>query len=260
MSSLKNTHSPQQVAGSPLRQLTLNFGQKPCKTSAKTTNCKECGMLYDKNDVDDRKLHEKFHHDKEKTLTYVKSKDEKVVREYLDGKCVVLQWGVDTDKHLNKAVQILNYVDQQLGILNDDRTKRMSDQKSACNIKNLSKFYLFVSSMTNRIEGFCLAEPLSRAYPIFYLNETKSTFSYDETGPGEKVYCGISRIWVSDQMRRKNIGTRLLDCVCANFLYFLPLEKNQIAFSDPTEMGQALAKSFTKSDSFLVYNSNSNAN
>lgn len=45
---------------SPLRQLTLNFGQKPIKT----IQCQECGMIYNSNDRQDETVHQKHHQEK----------------------------------------------------------------------------------------------------------------------------------------------------------------------------------------------------
>lgn len=234
----------------PLKQLTLNFGQKPATN--KTITCQKCGMVYNSNSNEDEQTHAKYHRtdraEKEKMLNYSSSsKHEKIVQTYLDGgKCVVLQWGIDSTQALAKALQILDYVDEQLGI-NEPRMD--SNQFNPRNIKNLTKFYMYVSN--GKIVGFCLAEPITVAHRISYVSTTG--FTYDET-KGEKASCGISRIWVSEAMRRRGIATRLLDCVCSNFLYVVKLEPGELAFSDPTEFGQALAKSYVRADSFLVYN------
>ncbi len=96
-----------------------------------------------------------------------------------------------------------------------------------------------------------MAEHIEKAYKIQYINQS---FTYDEKA-AEKALCGISRIWVSTSMRRNKIATKLLDCARMNFLYFRVLELNEIAFSDPTQLGQAFAKSYLQNEHFLVYNS-----
>lgn len=236
----------------PFKQLTLNFGQKPTKPN----QCKECGMIYNLDDKQDEQMHAKYHQDKDKVMKYSSLKGEKIVKEYLDGKCVVIQAGIDNKLALQKAFQVLDFVDSQLGI-NEQILAISNNFENSENmpsyVKNLSKFYFFISFISKKIDGFCLAEPLEWAHRIKYLGDKQTNFSFDQT-KREKVYCGITRIWVSPEMRRKGIASRLLDCVCQNFLYIKPLETSEIAFSDPTQMGQCLAKSFTNSNNFLIYN------
>ena len=236
----------------PFKQLTLNFGQKPTKPN----QCKECGMVYNLEDRLDEQMHAKYHQDKDKVMKYTSLKGEKLVREYLDGKCVVIQVGIDQKVALQKAFQVLEYVDTQLGI-NEGFLAIPNSSESSENIpsfmNNFSKFYLYISFISKKIDGFCLAEPIESAHRIKYLGDKLTNFTFDES-KREKVYCGITRIWVSPEMRRKGIASRLLECVCKNFLYIKQLEPNEIAFSDPTQMGQNLARSFTKSNNFLIYN------
>lgn len=191
-------------------------------------------------------------------LNYSTLKNEKIVKEYLDGICIVIQWGIDPKQSVNKALQVLEYVDSELGINELNKSIDQNDSQnfistSSLNIKNLSKFYFFISKLSKKIDGFCHAEPIEYAHKIKYLSDSKESFTIEDSS-AERAFCGITRIWVSNNMRRKGIATRLLECVCDNFLYIRKLEPNQLAFSDPTEFGRLLAKSFTKSSSFLIYN------
>lgn len=228
---------------SPLRQLTLNFGQKSPKTSV----CKECGMIVDSSCREDQQIHEKLHRaeksDREKALIYSStlSKSEHVVKLYADGRCVVVSPDTAAKPIVSKIMSILAYVDQDLGI-----------HDSPDRLPSMTKIYLFVSN-ASKIDGFCLTEPVVEAY--WSAHTDRGSLTYDESRPerGGNM-CGISRIWVSRGMRRHGVATRLLDCVCVNFLYVAALDpRRQLAFSDPTESGQALAKAFIKSEKFLVY-------
>ena len=228
---------------SPLTQLTLNFGQR----APNSIECKECGLFYDLNDKEDSKLHKKIHNEREAALRYsINSESEKVVQEYPDGKCVVVEFGVDPKHLVRKALQVLEYVDHSLGIRQDENQQTIKSY----DVSNSAKFYFFISA--KKIVGFCLAEKIERAHRIKYLNSQSNAFVYDEV-QAEKAECGISRIWVWPGLRRNKIASRLLDCVRLNFLYFCYIASNQIAFSDPTQLGQALAKSYFATDAFLVY-------
>jgi len=52
---------------------------------------------------------------------------------------------------------------------------------------------------------------------------------------------GISRIWTSKGSRKKGIAKALLKCVAKTFLTKVTA-KDMVAFSQPTEMGTALAR------------------
>ncbi|KAF3442741.1 hypothetical protein FNV43_RR16658 [Rhamnella rubrinervis] len=68
--------------------------------------------------------------------------------------------------------------------------------------------------------------------------------------------CGIRAIWVSPANRRKHIATQLLDAVRKSFCLGYVLERSQLAFSQPTSTGKALASNYVGTGSFLVYKSN----
>lgn len=61
-------------------------------------------------------------------------------------------------------------------------------------------------------------------------------------------------MWTSNEHRKKGIATRMLDCVKADFLYGMTVGKEQIAFSQPTESGQNLARKWFRQEfGWLVY-------
>lgn len=212
-------------------------------------------MVYDSDDKLDEQVHLKYHHEKDRILNYSLLKHEKLVHDYIDSKCIVIEYGIDSKQAIGKAIQVLEYVDSQLGIRykNDNLLNEDNHNKK---VKDQSKFYLFISCLTKKIDGFCLAEHINHAYKIEYTNNNQSTFTLNQTKP-IKALCGISRIWVSPNSRRQGIASKLLECVCKNFLYVQQLEPEQIAFSDPTQMGQHLARKFFNTNSFLIYNENS---
>ena len=65
---------------------------------------------------------------------------------------------------------------------------------------------------------------------------------------------GINRIWVLPEARRKSVATRLLDAVRSSLIYGTIVEKNQVAFTDPTPDGRRLAAKYVEREDFLVYN------
>ncbi|KAF9105580.1 N-acetyltransferase esco2 [Mortierella sp. GBA35] len=69
----------------------------------------------------------------------------------------------------------------------------------------------------------------------------------------QPAICGINRIWVSSQHRRQRIASRMLDAVRDRFIYACKLETKDLAFSQPTGDGKALARQYLGTDRFLVY-------
>lgn len=70
---------------------------------------------------------------------------------------------------------------------------------------------------------------------------------------GKPIKCGVSRIWVSEQHRRKNIATHLLDILRKNFISGYVLALDDFAFSAPSADGKKLAQTYSKSKEYLIY-------
>jgi N-acetyltransferase len=101
-----------------------------------------------------------------------------------------------------------------------------------------------------------MAEQIDQSHKIMCLSDDNQNEAISvEKEKTKEVICGINRIWVSSEARRNRIATRLLDCVCKNFLFIQTIESNKLAFSDPTEFGKLLAKSYCKTNSVFVYTS-----
>ncbi|CUS11230.1 unnamed protein product [Tuber aestivum] len=77
----------------------------------------------------------------------------------------------------------------------------------------------------------------------FYVDDG---FSRSETS--RPAILGVSRVWVCADHRRRGIATRLLDCAREHFIYGMKIEKDDVAFSQPTESGGALARGWFGAD------------
>ncbi|RKP38483.1 ESCO1/2 acetyl-transferase-domain-containing protein [Dimargaris cristalligena] len=107
-----------------------------------------------------------------------------------------------------------------------------------------SKYKVFLCiSATQYVMGCAVVERIKTAYA------TTTRSSTD----GVPASCGISRVWVSPRFRRQSVATELLEAVRENFIYGLTIARTEIAFSQPTAMGAALARHFTGRFDFLVY-------
>jgi N-acetyltransferase len=110
------------------------------------------------------------------------------------------------------------------------------------------KAFLYIQG--NKCIGLCLAEHISTAYEVIDVGSrpeaqrpspsagVSSSISTSTTPLSALV--GISRIWSSSSHRRKGVAQTLLDCASRNFLYGIKVNKDLVAFSQPTESGGSL--------------------
>lgn len=69
----------------------------------------------------------------------------------------------------------------------------------------------------------------------------------------DKPLCGIRRLWVSKDYRRRGIATTLLDAIIHSFFYGFTLRRTQIAFTEPTSNGADFAASYVGREDFFIY-------
>ncbi|XP_048386501.1 N-acetyltransferase ESCO2 [Stegostoma tigrinum] len=227
-------------------QLIIDAGQKHFGA----VMCRSCGMIYTASNPEDEAQHIQYHQRFLEGLRYVGWKKERVMAEYLDGK-IILILADDPKYALKKVEELRELVDNELGF-----------QQAILNYPERSKTYMFVSN-EKRIVGCLIAEPIKQAFrvlsePTDQKNTENQLFDHYRawrcsTVPEEAI-CGISRIWVFTLMRRKQIASRMVDIVRNTFMYGTCLNKNEIAFSDPTPSGKLFATKYCQTPNFLVYN------
>jgi N-acetyltransferase len=90
-----------------------------------------------------------------------------------------------------------------------------------------------------------VASPDTSSFPSSSISITEATYP---------AVVGVSRIWTSRAFRHKGIANNLLECVTSQFIYGMEIEPHQVAFSQPTESGAALARAwFGEPDGWAVY-------
>ncbi|KAK9412275.1 N-acetyltransferase ESCO2 [Crotalus adamanteus] len=206
-------------------QMIIDAGQKHIGA----TICKSCGMVYSAANPEDEAHHVQYH------------------QRFIEG----IKYTNDPKYVIKKADDIRKLVDNELGFKHVVQTH-----------PSQTKTYLFVSN-EKKIVGCLIAEPVKQAFrvlsePATVGSPTKNSLEHQRawccsTKP-EKVYCGISRIWVFSLMQRKHIASRLVDVMRQTFLFGCYLSINEIAFSDPTPDGKLFAAKYCQVPNFLVYN------
>lgn len=229
---LSYSHSPSSVK---MVQSTLDFGQK----NIGQTLCSECGMLYFPSNTEDCQIHASFHKKKlQSFISFGRWKNEVVVKEFPkeeDSRIILLDSETAPKVHLRKLAVIKEMVDNELGI---------TDEKE---VITPMKIFLYIHS--GKLIGVLMAEPITQAFPV--IPDTGSTIRCSKEPI--TASCGINRIWVHKEFRRKGIATILMDVVRFNFIYGSIVPTEECAFTQPTPDGKVFFSHYTKNPKFLVY-------
>jgi GNAT superfamily N-acetyltransferase len=136
------------------------------------------------------------------------------------------------------------------------------DDEASLSLVDRFKVYLYIRG--SKCVGACLAERIWEAYVVLdqhdaseqacQLASTAQSSSISISTASDPAILGISRIWTSAEHRKQGIATRLLESARSNFLYGWTVEQEQVAFSQPTESGQNLARKwFRRGAGWHVY-------
>ncbi|XP_078361975.1 uncharacterized protein LOC144646304 isoform X2 [Oculina patagonica] len=237
----KNRVTPKKKkTGKKQEQMYLDLGQKDFGH----VTCPTCGMVYTRAQPDDEAAHIRHHKSFVSGLRFPGWKNECVVKDYHDGRVIMVSPD-DHPLHLKKIEEVRKVVDSELGFVADVPYRRSG-----------AKTFLFIT--TKKVVGCSVAVQIDQGYPVLPSPGESSTPEKQiaawccSTTP-QSAQCGISRIWVHSQYRRKKVATRLLDCVRMNFIYGCIIPRELVAFSDPTPDGKRLAKSYAGTSQFLVF-------
>uniref|UniRef100_A0A7N0TZK0 Uncharacterized protein n=1 Tax=Kalanchoe fedtschenkoi TaxID=63787 RepID=A0A7N0TZK0_KALFE len=257
-------------------QLHLDLGQSDFLLHS----CSICGLKYAPGEVDDEKLHKSFHKNYSLGLPFKGWNNERVIQTPLTECRIVVVLDSDPLSHKSKVQEILKIMETDLG---DSGIYHklckvylfISAQRVAgCLVAEpLQVAHKILSScvnekliteatkgkrrpMTLQFGSICFQRDVVRRASSVDVNDavngncSGAILCENETVP---VACGIRAIWVTPSNRRKHIATQLLDAVRKDFSSDLVLEKNQLAFAQPTSDGKALGARYTGITTFLVY-------
>ncbi|KAJ2383197.1 hypothetical protein GGI05_005391 [Coemansia sp. RSA 2603] len=214
-------------------QTFLDFGQRPNAPEP----CPQCGMAYQRGRQEDEQMHTRFH------------------RAWLRSQRNLLTWNADlgapdaqgvhmvdlqtaSRRELQRALDLINYVNAQLGAV------VLSAEDLAMRQR---KLFVHVGAR-DTVDGCVLAEAIEGARRLE--STPGAAMCAGEVVPAA---CGISRIWVAPGARRSGVASRLMDAVCAHFVYGCRLSLDKLAFTQPTADGRAFAARLFGREDFLVY-------
>ncbi|KAF2175047.1 sister chromatid cohesion acetyltransferas-like protein Eco1 [Zopfia rhizophila CBS 207.26] len=249
--------------------------------------CTVCGMDYIPSNAEDAALHRKYHAMNVGGVDFSKAVVEKMKKNEVwagrDGSFVAVIGRKDSLAFRNKASEVLNVVNTDLAAVRipdealwsqiyipETRNAQAGEEKAqtarggkiARSTSDRFKAYLYIRGQ--KCIGACLAERIQEAYTVLDKDDASegtyrvpaefqsSSISISDT-TGVAIL-GISRIWTSNSHRNRGIATRLLESARSDFLYGMNIEKDLVAFSQPTESGSQLARKwFGRRASWHVY-------
>ena len=187
----------------------------------------------------------------------------------------------DDDKHGELSERKGSRPEISMGTDTEHDAAQLRREQHDSDGKGADRYKVYLYLYGQKCVGLCLVERISKAYRILSTEATKDNQTNDQISdvsstPSETLSAlplasnpisytsldetprsaimGISRIWTSHSYRRKGIAKKLLDCAATSFLYGMTVEQNSIAFSQPTESGSKLARSwFGKLNGWHVY-------
>ncbi|XP_028784945.1 protein CHROMOSOME TRANSMISSION FIDELITY 7 [Neltuma alba] len=248
-------------------------------------NCSTCGVKFAPGDVEDEKAHKEFHKTYTRGLSFKGWTNERVVHmPNVKGDRIILVLESDPLAQKNKVEEFVKMMEIDLGtgwIIHQYCKVYLfiSQQRIVgCLVAEPIKeaFKVISCSVAGSSDGSRKKETNSFSTTlhfgdvIFRREVEKRTSSVTEsaelyTTHGGAIFCddkavtavcGIRAIWVTSSNRRKGVATQLLDAVRKSFCMGFVLDHSQLAFSQPTSVGMALASSYTGTGSFSVYRAN----
>lgn len=264
---LRTSHSaPARSSSQPqakrqkLTQMTIDLGGPP------QIRCKQCGMEYIPSNTEDRKLHATYHAASIGGVDVpfsLRANDSWPVVERIDGANGKRDLIVEVGRHSKLAARrfakkVLEVVERELGAVEttenrlwdiattpipkfywNGKTKRTMDL-----IVDRFKVYLYVRG--SKCVGLLLAQRIPRAQRQECFGAASAPARAPEAPrartPDAKdspAVMGVSRIWVSKESQRCGIAIEMLDAARKEFTG-TEIAREQIAFSQPTEMGLRL--------------------
>ncbi|KAA8518462.1 hypothetical protein F0562_015936 [Nyssa sinensis] len=244
--------------------------------------CTTCGFKYAAGDEGDEKVHTTFHKNYTHGIQFRGWRKERVIQmPSLGGGRIILVSGDDPPAQRNKVQEVVKMMEMELGggwVFHEHCKVYLyvsSQRIAGCLVTEpVKKAYKVLSNLVDgrsNTAGKKEARPNSTTIQFGNVSFQREVIRRSPSANGSEVLdgnldgaifcereaipavCGIRAIWVTPSNRRKHIASHLLDAARQSFCMGVVLKQSQLAFSQPTSAGKALASSYTGTCSFLVY-------
>lgn len=245
--------------------------------------CSSCGFKYAPGDGEDEKFHYTFHRNYTHGVPFKGWRNERVIdMPSLQEGRIILVLENDPPPQRNKVLEVIKMMEMNLRegrIFSGQRKVYLyveSHRIVGCLVaEQITQAYKVLSSLTDntftttpakenrpnlttlQFGEVIFQRKLVRRGPISTCpKETKPRGAMFCDEEAVFTLCGVRAIWVSPSNRRKRIASHLLDAARKSFCDGVVLKHAELAFSQPTSCGTALATKYTRTCSFLVYKAN----
>lgn len=263
-------------APKPLTQTRLDFGQSLAPVTCPSP---DCTMTYTPSDESDTTLHNMYHNRHNSGIELGKPFLKSAMKwcyevPSIPGSVVVVDRKISLPSR--KVVQkVLEVVNKELGsvdISEEDLWSQRTVPGDADESRKCDRYKAFLHVIDGKCVAIALAERVSKCYrvlpastdaptdkmdldvnaggapakenPQYPLTNTVEHHSLNLSKEMHTAVVGVSRIWTSKTFRRKGIANNLLDCVVNQFIYGMEINREEVAFSQPTDAGANLAKAW----------------
>ena len=244
----------QQAPSRPLSQMFLDLGQKSFGASKQ---CTLCGMLFVIGDVDDEKRHQSFCSKTALGPTLASAKGFSTLATFDEGRDVVIAVkGGQKRWHQPTAVDaILKVVQAELGSELDFASEAES---VLLYLRGKSVLGCLVIEGVHPSKLVTLSATKTSTEAVVSTDDKENMHVRSQADEGGRpkpnnVALGIKLVWVLGSSRRQGVAGRLIDTSRRTFEFGRIVNRDHVAFSQPTTDGLAMALAYSRSDCVWGY-------
>lgn len=229
----------------------LDLGQKSFGASKQ---CTLCGMLYVLGDVDDEKRHQSFCSKAAVGPTLASAKGFPTLATFDDGRDVVVavKGGQKRWQHLTAVDAILKVVQAELGSELDFASEA---ETILFYLRGKSVLGCLVTEGIHPSQLVTLSATKTSTEAIVAAKDKENNLSRSCKEPSKEVELskpnnvtlGIKLVWVVGTSRRQGVAGRLIDTSRRTFEFGRIVNREHVAFSQPTTDGLAMALAYSRS-------------
>jgi len=202
-------------------------------------------MVYARGAPPEEKLHSAFHAAAQAAVSFKGWVAERVVWRGESGRVVHVAPG-DPPPHLAKAAAVAAHVTAALQL----PPAWLYPLPPGLPAASAVHVFLHVAP-PGRVAGALFVQPLEAAHRVLPGGAGGGCLAAARAA--EAAGAGVRALWVAPAARRHGLATRLLDLAAQRLRHAAPLPRAQLAFSQPTAAGRALAERYSGCPAFLVY-------